>query len=163
MHDQLTESGTTQKRAHSMETLIEKWCDTSQPDEVHEQAFETIAGMIQGGNEKEGGIIEASAMSVGEMTGGAATTASEEEHHRYPLNLTIQELVGRMEETLTSSDDKTRHRATLLLANLLHLGDDTTTEETSVSMVQPVNPAVVHLFVVFFTHRLSDYPSLAPR
>ena len=148
-----------------METLIEKWCDASQPEEVHEQVFETIAGMIQEGKERADGTVAESAMSVGEMSVGTATTttSSVEEHHRYPVNLTIQELVGRMEEPLTSSDDKTRHRSTLLLANLLHLDDDDNTETDESSRVRLVHPAVVHLFVVFFTHRLSDYPSLAPR
>ena len=161
MDNHLTESGITQKRAHSMETLIEKWCDASQPEEVHEQVFETIAGMIQDNKEREGGMATGSAMSVVEMTAsGVATTT---EHQRYPLHLTIQELVGRMEGPLTSSDDKTRHRATLLLANLLHVDDDSEMVENSPSLVRLVNPAVVHLFVVFFTHRLSDYPSLAPR
>lgn len=160
MDDHLTESETIQKRAHSMETLIEKWCDASQPEEVHEKVFETIAGMIQENNEREGGMATESTMSVVEMTTGAATTT---EQHRYPVHLTIQELVGRMEVPLTSSDDKTRHRATLLLANLLHLDEDDEMTESSSSLVRLVNPAVVHLFVVFFTHRLSDYPSLAPR
>ena len=161
MDNHLTESGITQKRAHSMETLIEKWCDASQPEEVHEQVFETIAGMIQENKEKEGGGATESAMSVVESTTGEETTT--EHPPRYPLHLTIQELVGRMEAPLTSSDDKTRHRATLLLANLLHLDDDSEMVENSPSLVHLVNPAVVHLFVVFFTHRLSDYPSLAPR
>ena len=163
MNDHSAESGTTHKRAHSMETLIEKWCDASQPEEVHEQVFETIAGMIQEGKERADGTVAESAMSVGEMSVGTATTTTVGEHHRYPVNLTIQELVGRMEEPLTSSDDKTRHRATLLLANLLHLDDDDNTETDESSRSRLVNPAVVHLFVVFFTHRLSDYPSLAPR
>ena len=41
----------------------------------------------------------------------------------------------------------------MLLANLLHLSE-----------LQQLHfePAVVHLFVVFFSHRLSDYPSIVP-
>lgn len=54
---------------------------------------------------------------------------------------------------LTSSDDKARHRATMLLADLLHL---------PALQTSYLEPAVVHLFVVFFCHRLSDYPSIVP-
>ena len=148
-----------------METLIDKWCDPSQPEEVHDQVFETIAGMVQGNNERQDGIAVESAMSVSETSAEVATMTTENENNRHlPLNLTIQELVGRMEVPLTSTDDKTRHRATLLLANLLHLDDnDDARQSKEFSRSSSVNPAVVHLFVVFFTHRLSDYPSLAPR
>jgi DNA repair/transcription protein MET18/MMS19 len=41
----------------------------------------------------------------------------------------------------------------MLLANLLHLPELQTLH---------FQPAVIHLFVVFFSHRLSDYPSIVP-
>jgi DNA repair/transcription protein MET18/MMS19 len=65
--------------------------------------------------------------------------------------LTIQDLIGALEVQLTSTDDKERNRATLLLAELLHR-----------KQTAPLEAAVVHLLVVFFCHRLSDYPSVIP-
>jgi hypothetical protein len=58
---------------------------------------------------------------------------------------------------LTAADDKVRHRATLLLADLLSLPVDQAKPPPP-----PLEAAVVHLFVVFFCHRLSDYPSIIP-
>jgi hypothetical protein len=65
--------------------------------------------------------------------------------------VTIQDLIVKLETALTSADDKERHRATLLFADLL--SDHPTLTFSS---------AVVHLLIVFFCRRLSDYPSLVP-
>ena len=68
--------------------------------------------------------------------------------------VTIQSLIAlpEMQESFSSEDDRHRHRAALLLAEILN--------EKGYNL--SLKPAVVHLFVVFFCHRLADYPSLIP-
>lgn len=65
--------------------------------------------------------------------------------------LTIPDLIEKMETQLTSHDDKLRNRATLLIAELLHL-----------SLINNFSAPTLHLFVVFFSRRLGDYPSIVP-
>ena len=57
-----------------------------------------------------------------------------------------------MEKYLTSIEDKERHRATLLLGDLFQFLQN--------KVSYPA--AVLHLFVIFFCHRLADYPSVIP-
>jgi hypothetical protein len=65
--------------------------------------------------------------------------------------LSIQDLIVKLEGPLTSVDDKERNRSTLLLAELLNDHPQLT-----------FSSAVIHLLIVFFCRRLSDYPSLVP-
>lgn len=65
--------------------------------------------------------------------------------------LTIQDLIKLLESALISDQEKKRYRGTLLLSDLL----------LQVSSF-PLNSAVIHLLVVFFNQRLSDYPSIIP-
>src|SRR5688500_10346138 len=63
----------------------------------------------------------------------------------------IQDLIALLEAYLTSSNDKERNRATTLLADLLHVKKSIT-----------LSSGVIHMFIIFFSRRLSDYPSVAP-
>eukprot|EP01041_Mallomonas_annulata_P004859 gene4859-9684_t len=63
--------------------------------------------------------------------------------------LNITELISLMEKPLTTTDDKERFRATLLLAELL-------TEHVM------SNSTVIHHVITFLNNRLSDYPSIVP-
>lgn len=65
--------------------------------------------------------------------------------------ITLQDLIGAMGSQLTSNDDKERNRATLLLSDLFQVYPSNS-----------LSPVEVHLFVVFFVRRLSDYPSISP-
>ena len=78
----------------------------------------------------------------------AASSSSDEES---TPSVTIQELIVVLESSLTSTDDKERNRATQLIASLL-------SDHASIRFPS----SVVHLFVVFFCRRLSDYPSIVP-
>ena len=66
--------------------------------------------------------------------------------------LAITDLIEMLEKYLTSSNDQERNRASLLLADLL--------DHSALQLYLPT--AAVHLLVVFFCHRLSDYPSVLP-
>lgn len=59
-------------------------------------------------------------------------------------------LIMQLESFLTSSDDKERNKATLLLAKLLE------------AQQEPLAASQIHHFCVFFNSRVADYPSLAP-
>lgn len=59
-------------------------------------------------------------------------------------------LIANLESHLTSSDDKERNKAMLLLAKLLE------------SQEQALTASQIHHFCVFFNSRLADYPSLPP-
>lgn len=65
--------------------------------------------------------------------------------------LTIQDIIKLLESALISGKEKERYRGTLLLSDLL-------LQVTSCTL----NGAVIHLLVVFFNQRLSDYPSIIP-
>lgn len=63
----------------------------------------------------------------------------------------LQDVIELLEQDLTSSEDRVRSRATLLIALLLEH--------------QPLvkaSPPVLHLFVVFFSRRMQDYASISP-
>ena len=59
-------------------------------------------------------------------------------------------LIMTLESHLTSTDDKERNKATLLLAKLLEIQQ------------KPLSSSQIHHFCVFFNSRVADYPSLAP-
>jgi DNA repair/transcription protein MET18/MMS19 len=65
--------------------------------------------------------------------------------------ITLTDLIKLLESFLTSSVDKIRYRATLLLADVLHSNPELS-----------LNSAVIHLLVSFFNQRLTDYPSIIP-
>lgn len=65
--------------------------------------------------------------------------------------VTFQNLITRMENQLTSVDDKIRNRASALLGDLLNDHPE-----------YLFTAGEVHLLVVFFSRRLSDYPSIIP-
>eukprot|EP00601_Ochromonadales_sp_CCMP2298_P006852 CAMPEP_0173210500 /NCGR_PEP_ID=MMETSP1141-20130122/23696_1 /TAXON_ID=483371 /ORGANISM="non described non described, Strain CCMP2298" /LENGTH=182 /DNA_ID=CAMNT_0014137249 /DNA_START=70 /DNA_END=614 /DNA_ORIENTATION=- len=68
----------------------------------------------------------------------------------YLAHGSMQDLIELLEERLIGEDERLRHRATALLAELFHA-------------FQPsLQAPVIHLYVVFFNHRLSDFPSLIP-
>jgi len=129
----------------SINELLDQFVDPSADDAQHERAFDAISGMVTFAPTSYGA---AAAMDV-DPSGNATNNDDDGDAQ---CNLTLQELVGRMEAHLTSSDDKVRFRATQLLADVLH--------RAAPGAALP--PAAVHLFVVFFGHRLSDYPSVAP-
>mgnify|MGYP003387019871 FL=1 len=62
----------------------------------------------------------------------------------------LMSLIMSLESYLTSSDDKERNRATLLLARLLEMQH------------KPLSASQIHHFCVFFNSRMADYPSLSP-
>lgn len=66
-------------------------------------------------------------------------------------NFSLSDLIEMLEPSLTSREDRDRHRATLLIATLLE--DSKLISET---------PTLLHLFVVFFCRRLQDFPSIGP-
>ena len=68
------------------------------------------------------------------------------------LEFAITDLIEMLEKYLTSSVDQERHRASLLLAELL--------DRSASQLFLPAT--AVHLLMVFFCHRLSDYPSILP-
>lgn len=65
--------------------------------------------------------------------------------------ITIQDIIFSCEKYLVSTEDKQRYRASLLLANILY----------SNSMLD-LNSSTIHLLIVFFNQRLSDYPTIMP-
>jgi hypothetical protein len=133
----------------SINELLDQFVDPSADDAQHERAFDAISGMVTFAPTSYGA---AAAMDVDPSDN--ATTKDDDGDAQ--CNLTLQELVGRMEAHLTSSDDKVRFRATQLLADVLHRA------APGADAGAALPPAAVHLFVVFFGHRLSDYPSVAP-
>ena len=62
----------------------------------------------------------------------------------------LMNLIMNLESYLTSTEDKERNRATLLLAKLLELQH------------KPLSASEIHHFCVFFNSRIADYPSLSP-
>ena len=62
----------------------------------------------------------------------------------------LMSLIMTLESYLTSSDDKERNRATLLLARLLE------------GQQKMLSASQIHHFCVFFNSRVADYPSLSP-
>jgi len=68
----------------------------------------------------------------------------------YVAENSMQDLIELLEEKLVGGEDRERNRATTLLADLFHHEKLT------------LHPSVLHLYVVFFCHRLSDYPSIVP-
>jgi hypothetical protein len=67
---------------------------------------------------------------------------------------TFPDLLESLDKYLTSTDDKERSRATLLVATLL--GDQ------QVYSHRLINSSILHLLVIFFCRRLADYPSILP-
>lgn len=63
----------------------------------------------------------------------------------------VQDIIELMEPFLVSVVDSDRNKATLLLAEIFR---------TKVDL--PLNGTVIHLYIVFFSQRLTDYPSIIP-
>lgn len=63
----------------------------------------------------------------------------------------IQDVIMNIENYLTSTEDRERYRSTLLVAEILHANS-----------AMSLNSSVIHLLVVFFDQRLSDYPTIVP-
>eukprot|EP01038_Epipyxis_sp_PR26KG_P014225 gene14225-19088_t len=63
----------------------------------------------------------------------------------------VQDIITVLGPSLTSADDKLRYRSTTLISQIFQQS----------SVLQFTAP-VLHLFVVFFSRRLSDYPSIVP-
>lgn len=80
--------------------------------------------------------------------------SNEMDNPKNPVSL--QDLIEMLEPSLTSTHDKERNRATMLLAELI------AARKNAAGGTDSINPIVIHLFVVFFCRRLSDYPSLSP-
>lgn len=62
----------------------------------------------------------------------------------------VNDLIEMLEDQLVSAHDRVRNRATTLLAELFH------------QLKFDLQGSVLHLYVVFFNHRLSDFPSVIP-
>ena len=62
----------------------------------------------------------------------------------------VNDLIEMLEDQLVSAHDRVRNRATTLLAELFH------------QLNFDLQGSVLHLYVVFFNHRLSDFPSVIP-
>ena len=73
-----------------------------------------------------------------------------EQVKRYVVDNSMQDLIELLEDKLVGGEDRERNRATTLLADLFH------------STKLNLHPSVIHLYAVFFCHRLSDYPSIIP-
>jgi hypothetical protein len=128
------------------ELLVQYVSDTASEEE-HEQAYDGILDMLAD-EFPSSEVSEAPHMT---MSMSSAEDISYSHSPQQSQKITIQALVSNMQPQLSSDDDQTRHRATLLLAEIF---------ENRTDMV--MKPAVIHLFVVFFCNRLQDYPSLTP-
>ena len=104
-----------------IDPIIARYINPENEDDVHLEAFEIIKKALH----------------------NSSSSSSE--------SFTIQDLILKLEVYLTSADDKERHRATLLLADLFHANPDI-----------KFPSSVIHLYSVFFCRRLSDYPSIVP-
>eukprot|EP00428_Durinskia_dybowskii_P083111 CAMPEP_0170428334 /NCGR_PEP_ID=MMETSP0117_2-20130122/39714_1 /TAXON_ID=400756 /ORGANISM="Durinskia baltica, Strain CSIRO CS-38" /LENGTH=210 /DNA_ID=CAMNT_0010687619 /DNA_START=28 /DNA_END=656 /DNA_ORIENTATION=+ len=62
----------------------------------------------------------------------------------------MHDLIELLEDQLVSVEDRVRNRATTLLAELF------------CQKTYDLHGSVLHLYSVFFSHRLSDYPSVIP-
>ena len=160
----------------SIDALVALYCDPEQDDASQQRVFAILQQRITIGNDDAPPAAMACAMDTTVQGLHGLEDLPPSSH------LSLQQLIGRMEAPLTTTDDKTRHRATLLLAELLHVitsrhpdGADgqrsdacnaekrAKTADGDPGQAQvSMPPAALHLFMVFFLHRLADYPSLLP-
>lgn len=68
-------------------------------------------------------------------------------------NYSMQDLIESLEPSLTSNDDKERWKATFLLAEIFGKKEFASDVLTS---------SVLHLFLIFFCRRCTDFPSITP-
>ena len=138
----------------SLPTLLSRYTDGSMSDEDHASAYDEILLLLDEGGPNGGQSVGSMSMSMSMSMSNADESdaaAAQSTGEQAPGKVSIQTLIASMQPQLSSEDDKVRHRATLLLAEIFE-------EKTDMVM----KPAVLHLFVVFFCNRLRDYPSLTP-
>jgi len=129
-----------------LDALLQQYCDPELEDEEHEKALDGVLGRIadtDGTNSSSPVMV----MSMVSTDNGDSTMVNSNTED----SLTIPDLIGRMQKQLSSEDDKTRRRATLLLAQIFDRRPDV-----------PLKHAAVHLLVVFLCNRLKDDLSLEP-
>lgn len=184
----------------SLDALVATYCDPEQDDAAQQQALGLLQLRITLGGDDAAAAASAASASASasahmEVSSPPEPEDEPEDEPEPPAaTISLQQLVGRMETPLTSADDKTRHRATLLLAELLHslgpragatpalaaagvggaagsvcvasgvgvAGGASAAAATVVASLPTMSSASLHLFIVFFLHRLRDYPSLLP-
>lgn len=122
---------------------IDNFVNPELDDDFHNQAFIKIKERILSSDDR---VITSNSISMTIDNDINNLTSSSS-------SLTLQDLIGCMELQLTAEDDKYRYRSTLLLAELLY-------DIPSCDVILP--PPVMHLFIIFFCRRLSDYPSILP-
>jgi hypothetical protein len=121
---------------------IDNFVNPELDDDIHNKAFINIKDRLLSSDDR---VITSSFSTSMIIDNNVTNLAS--------TSLTLQDLIGCMELQLTAEDDKYRYRSTLLLAELLY-------DIPSCDVTLP--PPVMHLFIIFFCRRLSDYPSILP-
>jgi hypothetical protein len=89
-------------------------------------------------------------------------------------HVSLQDMIMMLDVYLTSENDKERNKATYLLADLFHYnnGDnnhnntntnkDNNNDDNDIIMHDSLSSRVIHLYIIFFCNRLTDFPSIIP-
>lgn len=88
-------------------------------------------------------------------------------------HVSLQDMIMMLDIYLTSENDKERNKATYLLADLFHYnnGDnnnnnnnvvDNDNGDNDIIMHDSLSSRVIHLYIIFFCNRLTDFPSIIP-
>lgn len=89
-------------------------------------------------------------------------------------HVSLQDMIMMLDVYLTSENDKERNKATYLLADLFHYNNednnhnntntngDNNNDENDIIMHESLSSRVIHLYIIFFCNRLTDFPSIIP-
>lgn len=132
-----------------LKDVIEQYIDPEKDEDMHRDAFDVIVTKVCLVKVGGGGA----AVIVDDSGPASMFNVKHEEINSHSIH--IQDLIEFLQSPLTSDDDKSRHRATLLLAEIFHYKSSNFKDEI-------MSSTVLHLFITFFCRRLADYPSILP-
>lgn len=136
----------------TLKEMIDAYLDPEMSDDEHDVAFDVIATKVCLVNKRNG------IMMVIDDNGDEDKSSSifNTKHEEVQSNAVhIQDMIEHLQAPLTCDDDKNRHRATLLLAEIFHYKSKNNQEEI-------MSSTALHVFITFFCRRLADYPSILP-
>ena len=86
-------------------------------------------------------------------------------------HVSLQDMIMMLDAYLTSENDKERNKATYLLADLFHYNNEDNNHNNNstngdnnndIIMHDSLSSRVIHLYIIFFCNRLTDFPSIIP-
>ena len=147
----------------SLKEIIEIYLNPEMNDDEHDNAFSIISTKISLINKRNGIMMIIDDDDSNSNNDNKLSSIFNKKQEDIQSNtIHIQDMIEHLQIPLTSDDDKYRHRATLLLAEIFHYNSNKNNNNNYNIDNEIMSSTVLHLFITFFCRRLADYPSILP-